>query len=161
VFGSKLDVLGMCHIAKLPSSWPAPSCNGPFHVMLQCIMWEQIFESPQSSTQMMSISRSCQQTWSPPTSSVRYHSICDNIPGISAHVHLAQSPNSNYTIDTAPHRFVACPEQGLQASLNPDPVRAQWICQAFNYSSGVLALMNIASCSWTIERPDAIGYSCN
>lgn len=44
---------------------------------------------------------------------------------------------SSYTIDTAPHRFIACPEQGQQASQYSDAERAMWICQAFNYSSGV------------------------
>lgn len=50
---------------------------------------------------------------------------------------LSNTTNSSYTVDTAPHRFIACPEQGQQASQYSDPERAMWICQAFNYSSGI------------------------
>lgn len=54
---------------------------------------------------------------------------------------IAATPSTTYTVDTAPHRFLAASEQGWQQSLVDTPTRAQYICQSYNYVKGVPTLL--------------------
>ncbi len=66
--------------------------------------------------------------------------------------------SSSYTVETAPHRFLACTEQGQQASQYPDTERAKWLCQAANYTAGVKDVLFYSHNNFQSDGGDDFGF---